>query len=62
MTNAEEKLIEILKTHHISDAVDCAKAIIKEFPQIEAKKAGNRITKCLVGETVEMEIFVRIKE
>jgi len=32
------KLIEILKTHSISDAVDCAEAIFSAFPQIEAEK------------------------
>lgn len=32
------KLIEILKTHSISDAVDCAEAILKAFPQIKAEK------------------------
>lgn len=34
MKFAESKLIDILKTHHISDAVDCAKAIGDAFPQI----------------------------
>jgi len=74
MTNAEEKLIKImipLFKAIIKDAFKCepkeaseelAKAIIKEFPQIEANKLSNVVTECLLGETVEIEIFMMVKK